>query len=126
MTFLEARIPSEVFLDLPKEAPSTQEHPWSDLEISQNKHKRRPDELKKILNFGSKTCKMLYEAPRIAQIGSLARRKKSFLAIRDGGRVVRFLGLPQAVSCLDDQNVGFPPLYSLHFPGGSRCLLRCS
>jgi hypothetical protein len=58
------------------------------------------------MNFGSKMCTAPYEAPRTVQIGSLARRKKSFLAICDGGRVVRFLGLPQAVSRLDNQNVG--------------------
>jgi hypothetical protein len=42
--FLEARTPSEVFLDLPEEPPSTQAQPRSDLEISQNRRKRRPDE----------------------------------------------------------------------------------
>jgi hypothetical protein len=37
-------MPSAVFLDLPEEPPSTQEQPWSDLEISRSKRKKRPDE----------------------------------------------------------------------------------
>jgi hypothetical protein len=37
-------MPSEVFLDLPEKPPSTQEQPWSDLESSQDRRGKHPDE----------------------------------------------------------------------------------
>jgi hypothetical protein len=118
-------MPSEVYL--PEEPQSTKEQPWRDLESSQNRRKKIAQmKLKKILNLGSKMRMAPYEAPRIAQIRSLARRKRLFVAIRNGGRVVRFLGLPQAATRLDDQDVGFSPPYSLHFPGSSKCIMMCS
>jgi hypothetical protein len=75
--------------------------------------------LKKILNFGSKMRMAPYEAPRLAQFGSLAQWKKSFLAIRDGGRVVRFLGLPPAVSrpkCRITSPILLAPSWRLEMP----------
>jgi hypothetical protein len=64
---------------------------------------------KTISKFGSKMHLAPSKAPKIAQLGLLAQRKILFPANREGGRALRFLGLSQAATRLDDQNVGFPP-----------------
>jgi hypothetical protein len=87
-------MPSEVFPDIPEEPPSTQEKPWSDLDSSHNRRKNLPNEFKKIPKFGSKMHLAPPKAPKIAQLGLLAQRKILFPANREGGRAVRFLGVP--------------------------------
>ena len=68
-------MPSEVFLDVPEEPPSTQEKPWSYLESSHNRRKIVQVKFKKIPEFGSKMRMALSEAPKIAQLDLLAQRK---------------------------------------------------
>ena len=52
---------------------------------------------RKIRFFGPGRRLAASEAPKIAQIGSLARMKKGYSRLSEGGRVLRFLGRPQAL-----------------------------
>jgi hypothetical protein len=76
-------MPSEMFLDVPEEPPSTKKQLWSDLESTQNKYKNRPHEVQENPEFWLQNAYCWCE------------RKILFPAIHEGGRVLRILGLPQ-------------------------------